>query len=134
MTRRNIPEGDRQELFKRICFNILVGNDDDHPKNTAVIFTNGGWRLSPLYDVVPTTEGQAPSRLAMGIGRYGHELSRRNLLSQVGHFGLTEAEATAVINEVAGWAPELKEHYHEQLQAAELQLAIAAMGAEKLEK
>lgn len=134
MTRRNIPEGDRQELFKRICFNILVGNDDDHPKNTAVIFTNGGWRLSPLYDVVPTTEGQAPSRLAMGIGRYGHELSRRNLLSQVGHFGLNEAEATAVINEVAGWAAELKEHYHEQLQAAELQLAIAAMGAEKLEK
>lgn len=134
MARRNVPETDRQELFKRICFNILVGNDDDHPKNTAIVFQRGGWHLSPLYDVVPTTEGQAPARLAMGIGRYGHELSRRNLLSQIEHFGFTEAEGSAVIDEITGWADDLKRHYQEHLQEAELNLAIAAMGADKLEK
>lgn len=134
MARRNVPESDRQELFKRICFNILVGNDDDHPKNTAVVFKHGCWRLSPLYDVVPTTEGQPPSRLAMGIGRFGHELSRRNLLSQVEHFGFSEAEAAAVIDEVAGWAPELEQHYREHLLEPELRLAMAAMGADKLLK
>ncbi|OLS61938.1 type II toxin-antitoxin system HipA family toxin [Pseudomonas putida] len=132
MGRRDVPAEDRQELFKRICFNILVGNDDDHPKNTAVLLRNGGWRLSPMYDVVPTTEGQAPNRLAMAIGRYGHELSKRNLLSQVEHFGLSEAEAEAIIEEVAGWAPQLEQHFREHLPELELGLAIAAMGAGKL--
>lgn len=133
MARRGVPEADRRELFKRICFNILVGNDDDHPKNVAVLFQGGGWRLSPLYDVVPNTQGEAPPRLAMGIGSYGHELSRRNLLSQAEHYGLTEAQANAVIDEVAGWAPKLAAHYHRYLQDPELGLALAAMGADKLQ-
>lgn len=38
MARRNVPVVDLHELFKRICFNILIGNDDDHPKNVAVIY------------------------------------------------------------------------------------------------
>lgn len=133
MARRGVPVGDRQELFKRICFNILVGNDDDHPKNVAVLFKNGRWRLSPLYDVVPTTVGEAPARLAMAIGKHGHELSRRNLLSQTEHYGLTQKQAIAVIDEVAGWAPALAAHYHRHLQDPELELALAAMGADKLE-
>lgn len=70
----------------------------------------------------------------MGIGRFGHELSRRNLLSQVEHFGFSEAEAAAVIDEVAGWAPELEQHYREHLLEPELRLAMAAMGADKLLK
>lgn len=133
MARRGVPVEDRQELFKRICFNILVGNDDDHPKNVAVLFKDGRWRLSPLYDVVPTTEGAAPTRLAMAIGKHGHELSRRNLLSQTEHYGLAQEQAIAVIDEVAGWAADLAAHYRRHLQDPELQLALAAMGADKLD-
>ncbi|MFJ4110712.1 type II toxin-antitoxin system HipA family toxin [Pseudomonas sp. NPDC089758] len=132
MNRRGVPEADRQELFKRICFNILVGNDDDHPKNVAVVFTNDCWRLSPMYDVVPTTDGAPPSRLAMAIGSYGHEISRRNLLSQVEHYGLSQAQAIEVIDEVASWAPDLEEHYRRSLEVPERDLAIMAMGASKL--
>lgn len=132
MARRDVPVADRQELFKRICFNILVGNDDDHPKNVAVIFKDGCWRLSPMYDVVPTTEGAAPSRLAMGIGRFGHEISRRNLLSQVEHYGLSEAQAGLIIEEVADWEAELIAHYRQHLQTAELEIAKMAMGGAKL--
>ncbi|WP_312936405.1 type II toxin-antitoxin system HipA family toxin [Pseudomonas sp.] len=132
MMRRGVPERDRHELFKRICFNILVGNDDDHPKNVAVLYVKGKWRLAPMYDVVPTTEGAAPSSLAMGIGSFGRALSRRNLLSQVDHYGLSQAQAVAIIDEVAAWAPELDTHYHQHLQPAELELALSAMGADKL--
>lgn len=132
MARRGVPEADRQELFKRICFHILVGNDDDHPKNVAILFKGGTWRLSPLYDVVPSTEGEPPTRLAMAIGRYGHELSRRNLLSQVEHYGLTEDQAGAIIDEVAGWAPGLVAHYQRHLKEPELGPALAAMGTDKL--
>lgn len=127
MARRGVPATDRQELFKRICFNILVGNDDDHPKNVAIIFKDGQWRLSPMYDVLPTTEGEPPSHLAMGVGRYGKELSRRNLLSQVEHYGLTAAQGVEVIDEVMGWGPELMAHYRVHLHEPELGVALAAM-------
>ena len=127
MARRGVPATDRQELFKRICFNVLVGNDDDHPKNVAIIFKDGRWRLSPMYDVLPTTEGGPPTHLAMGVGRYGKELSRRNLLSQVEHYGLTAAQGSKVIDEVMGWGPELIAHYRIHLQEPELGVALAAM-------
>ncbi|MDF0729130.1 type II toxin-antitoxin system HipA family toxin [Pseudomonas entomophila] len=133
MSRRGVSKEDLQELFKRICFNILVGNDDDHPKNVAVLYREGGWRLSPMYDVVPNTEGSPPARLAMGIGRYGHEISRRNLLSQVEHYGLSQEQAEVIIDEVIGWAPDLKAHYLQCLREPELGLAAAAMGAHQLQ-
>lgn len=132
MARRGVPAADRQELFKRICFNILVGNDDDHPKNVAIIFTEGVWRLSPMYDVLPTTEGGPPASLAMSVGRYGKELSRRNLLSQVAHYGLTEVQGGEVIDEVMSWAPALQQHYGEHLQEPELGVALAAMRGAQL--
>ncbi|MFT0868024.1 type II toxin-antitoxin system HipA family toxin [Pseudomonas sp. CAM1A] len=132
MRRRRVPEADLQALFKRICFNILVGNDDDHPKNSAVIFKDGCWRLSPMYDVVPTTDGEMPARLAMGIGIHGHEISRRNLLSQVEHYGLSQAQAVAVIEEVADWRTDLEAHYREHLAEPELKVAMAAIGAVRL--
>lgn len=133
MGRRGVPQSDRQELFKRICFNILVGNDDDHPKNVAVLFTAGGWRLSPMYDVVPTTEGAPPATLAMSIGQHGKELSRRNLLSQVNHYGLTHAKASEMIDEVMGWAPQLEQYYRDHLQGIELEIAMAAMRRDMLQ-
>lgn len=133
MARRGVPAEDRQALFKRICFNILVGNDDDHPKNVAVLFIDGRWRLSPMYDVVPTTDGEAPQTLAMTIGQHGKEISRRNLLSQVAHYGLDVAQANTVIDEVMGWAPALREHYRQHLPEPELQIALAAMRVAKLQ-
>ena len=45
------------ELFKRIAFNILVKNTDDHLRNHGFIYTPQGWRLSPLYDVNPVPYG-----------------------------------------------------------------------------
>lgn len=132
MHRRGVPPDDLQALFKRICFNILVGNDDDHPKNVALLYENGAWRLAPMYDVVPTIEGAPPPRLAMAVGAYGHELSHRNLLSQAEHYGLSREQADAVIDEVADWAPDLEAHYREHLCQPELELALDAMGTRKL--
>ena len=46
---------DNRELFARMAFNIFVSNDDDHLRNHGFVRDPrlGGWRLSPLYDVVP---------------------------------------------------------------------------------
>ncbi len=49
------PAQDAKELFKRMCFNGLISNTDDHPRNHAVIAWDREWRLSPAYDLTPTT-------------------------------------------------------------------------------
>lgn len=48
----HLPEADCQEVFRRMVFNILANNTDDHVKNFSFIMDEGGnWRLSPAYDL-----------------------------------------------------------------------------------
>ncbi|MDE6548908.1 MAG: type II toxin-antitoxin system HipA family toxin [Muribaculaceae bacterium] len=48
----NVPETDCQEIFRRLVFNILANNTDDHHKNFTFIMNREGlWRLSPAYDM-----------------------------------------------------------------------------------
>ena len=49
------PAKDAHELFRRMCFNVLISNSDDHPRNHAIIARNQDWRLSPAYDLTPST-------------------------------------------------------------------------------
>jgi serine/threonine-protein kinase HipA len=44
---------DLEQLFRRVVFNVLVGNRDDHPRNHGFIREPSGWRLSPAYDMNP---------------------------------------------------------------------------------
>ncbi len=44
-----------QELFRRVAFNICIGNSDDHFRNHGFLLTPKGWTLSPAYDMNPTT-------------------------------------------------------------------------------
>jgi serine/threonine-protein kinase HipA len=43
-----------QELYRRVAFNICIGNSDDHFRNHGFILTSKGWTLSPAYDMNPT--------------------------------------------------------------------------------
>ena len=48
----HLPEVDCQELYRRMVFNILANNTDDHNKNFSFIMNeDGSWRLSPAYDI-----------------------------------------------------------------------------------
>ncbi|MCH5332284.1 MAG: HipA domain-containing protein, partial [Alistipes sp.] len=48
----HLPEADCQEVFRRMVFNILANNTDDHNKNFSFIMhDDGSWRLSPAYDI-----------------------------------------------------------------------------------
>jgi serine/threonine-protein kinase HipA len=93
------PEADCAELFRRMVFNAAVTNNDDHPRNHALLRRHSGWRLSPAYDLVPTPVLSLERRdLALTIGTYGRTASLYNLLSQAGHFGLSAQEARAEID------------------------------------
>ena len=47
-------EANLQELYRRVAFNICIGNSDDHFRNHGFILTAKGWTLSPAYDMNPT--------------------------------------------------------------------------------
>ena len=132
MRRRGVPDQDLQELFKRMCYNALAGNSDDHPRNHAILLLDGQWRLSPLYDVLPILEEGPAKTLAMAVGRSGSQISRANLLSHHAHFALSRDEAGEVLEEVAGWEEELKDYYGHWLKGQDLQAACEAVGAARM--
>lgn len=93
-----IIRGDLRELYQRIAFNIAINNDDDHPRNHGVLYKDGAWRLSPLYDVVPMDSKTQSFRLAMELGVKKKEASRSNLLSVSEYFKLNQKEAEKIIH------------------------------------
>ena len=97
------PEADCGELFRRMVFNAAVTNNDDHPRNHALLRHKKDWRLSPAYDLVPAPVVSLERRdLALTVGNYGRTASLYNLLSQVGRFGLSTEEARAEIDRIVG--------------------------------
>jgi serine/threonine-protein kinase HipA len=94
------PKADAHELFRRMCFNALITNNDDHPRNHAVIAMENEWKLSPAYDLVPAMPVSLERRdLALHCGDMGRYAHAGNLLSQSARFLLKEDEAGAVIDE-----------------------------------
>jgi serine/threonine-protein kinase HipA len=86
------------ELFRRMCFNALVSNTDDHPRNHAVLAKDRSWKLSPAYDITPSRLVSVEHRdLAMTVGDLGRYASAQNLLSQCNRFQLHRSEAEAIV-------------------------------------
>jgi serine/threonine-protein kinase HipA len=103
-------EADCAELFRRMVFNAAVTNNDDHPRNHALLRRSRGWRLSPAYDLVPAPMVSQERRdLAMTVGNYGRTASLYNLLSQAGRFGLSAEEARQEIDRIIVVASQWRE-------------------------
>lgn len=91
---------DAAELFRRMVFNILISNDDDHLRNHAFINAPRGWRLSPVYDLVPHAQIGYERHQAIIVGKKGREGSLKNAMTEAGRFGLTDSHAMTIIKEV----------------------------------
>lgn len=97
----SMAQRDAQELFRRACFNALISNTDDHPRNHALVAMDREWALSPAYDLTPTAHVSLERRdLAMVIGDAGRWANAQNLLSQAPRFLLTREQAGEIINDV----------------------------------
>jgi len=93
------PKADLRELFARMCFNAIVSNLDDHPRNHALLAKDRSWRLSPAYDLTPTPVIAKDTRLlAMACGTYGRIARRQNLLTAAGRFLLSDDVAENMID------------------------------------
>jgi serine/threonine-protein kinase HipA len=109
VTQNDANQRDARELFRRMVFNILIDNTDDHEKNHALLvaspFENGRLRLAPAYDVLPSNSGQGYQEFICGA--HGRDSTLENAMSQCDAFGLSPAEAAAeiarVIEVIHGW-------------------------------
>jgi serine/threonine-protein kinase HipA len=111
LRRRGVTDGDAyiaemRELFRRMVFNILLDNTDDHEKNHAVIVTDEEqYALAPAYDILPS--GQALGFQQMRVGENEGDSTLENALSMARLFALERDEAGEEIRRVArvvdGW-------------------------------
>jgi serine/threonine-protein kinase HipA len=92
------PAENATELFRRMCFNALISNTDDHPRNHALLARGTDWMLSPAYDLTPAVPVSLERRdLAMACGDAGRHANARNLLSQSARFLLLPDDAAAIV-------------------------------------
>lgn len=100
----SVIRSDNEELFRRMVFNILVTNDDDHLRNHGFVYDPrlGGWALSPLYDVMPRPAVATERYLHLGVGPQGRLATLDNALAAHARFTLSQARACELISQV--WA------------------------------
>ncbi|MGL4188093.1 MAG: type II toxin-antitoxin system HipA family toxin [Sphaerotilus sulfidivorans] len=98
----SVIRADNAELFKRMVYNILVSNDDDHLRNHGFVWEPrmAGWRLSPLYDVLPRPSLASERYLHLGIGPQGRLATLDNALAAHERFTLSRTTACALMAEV----------------------------------
>ncbi|RQP23350.1 type II toxin-antitoxin system HipA family toxin [Piscinibacter terrae] len=92
------PSAHIRELYQRIAFNCLVGNTDDHDRNTGFVANEDGFfELSPAFDLTarPATRRMM---LAMAFGAEGAAVTLDNLLSESNRFGVTADEAQHLVH------------------------------------
>lgn len=95
------PGVDGIELWRRIVFSILISNTDDHLRNHGFLYEGqGGWRLSPVYDVNPVPVEVKERVLTTAISENDGTASLALALSVAGDFGLKKSEAQVIIAEV----------------------------------
>ena len=101
----------REELFKRMVFNILMDNTDDHERNHSISLNlaDGYYDLTPAYDVVPSLQNLGYQALV--VGNMGSESSLENALSQIKEFGIKMPRAIELMRQVALTVDQWSTHF-----------------------
>jgi serine/threonine-protein kinase HipA len=112
---KTLVKNNQKELFGRMVFNIMVTNDDDHPRNHAFLWDDelSGWKISPLFDVMPRATLGTDRYLHLGVGEQGRLATLDNALSGYSRFGLTLRDAQEIIDKIWRVVRQWKNHFEE---------------------
>ena len=89
-------ESNLRELYRRVAFNICVGNSDDHFRNHGFLLTPKGWTLSPAYDITPTLNRHQ----SLLVTASSNEANLSLLSDAAEEYMLSRNVANAIISEV----------------------------------
>jgi serine/threonine-protein kinase HipA len=109
------PTADIEALWRRLVFNILVSNTDDHLRNHGFLYENStGWRLSPAYDLNPVPTDLKPRILTTAINETDTTASFPLAMEVAAYFTLSGTKArkiaTDIAKVVAKWRNEAARH------------------------
>lgn len=95
---------DLHQLFRRVVFNVLVGNRDDHLRNHGFLRVAGGWRLAPAFDVNPSPE-KVEHSLALDEALHVPDLDAVRATAPLYRLSAEDVERTIgeIGRVVAGW-------------------------------
>lgn len=91
-------DADLEQLFRRVAFNVAVGNRDDHLRNHGFMLGKTGWRLAPAFDVNPNID---KAEHVLNIDDVDNRPSLETVLSTAAFYGLDDVQARQIMNEVA---------------------------------
>jgi serine/threonine-protein kinase HipA len=107
---RGVNRTQMTELFRRMVFNILLDNTDDHEKNHVVLVDDAqAYELSPAFDVLPS--GQALGYQQMRVGTEQADSTLANAMSMCTSFGLKTDEAAREVRLVIDAIGRWKRHF-----------------------
>lgn len=91
---------DKEQLYRRLVFNVVIRNDDDHELNHGLVHQrHNQFCLAPAYDLLPNLQPRAINHHALLIGDSGAG-TLTNLLAVTEDFGLTKETAQAIIYDI----------------------------------
>lgn len=130
------PKADLESLWRRIVFNVLISNVDDHLRNHAFLYSQtSGWRLSPAYDINPTPVDIRPRVLSTAITLTDTTASIDLAMEVAHYFDLNDLQMKQIISEVAlAVAQWRKEAQHLKIKKAEIERMASAFEHEDLQK
>jgi serine/threonine-protein kinase HipA len=93
-------ERDVGQMYRRMVFNVLASNRDDHAKQHALLMARDGrWRLSPAYDL--TLASGPGNEHYLAVNGRGKNITRLDLLAVAGRQSIARQKANGLIDEVA---------------------------------
>ncbi|QLY40958.1 type II toxin-antitoxin system HipA family toxin [Hujiaoplasma nucleasis] len=98
-----IKLSENKQFFRRMVFNVMSRNQDDHVKNISFLMNkNGEWALSPAYDITYSfnPEGKWTSRHQMTINSKDHDFTMDDMLKSAEKMKIKPEEAKTIINDV----------------------------------
>lgn len=118
---------DLAQLFRRVAFNVAVGNRDDHLRNHGFILGAQGWRLAPAFDLNPDAD---KADHVLNIDDTDNRPDLVTVLATAPFYGLDAAQARTVVEEVLtavdGWQGQAR---RAGLAAADIAQTAAAFSA-----
>ena len=109
------PKADMEALWRRVVFNILISNTDDHMRNHGFLYDGpAGWRLSPAYDMNPTPTDIKPRILSTAINEEDTTASLDVAIAVAEYFDVDAKKARSIATEVGKavttWRDEAAKH------------------------
>jgi len=122
-------DADLEQLFRRVAFNVAVGNRDDHLRNHGFVLGKTGWRLAPAFDVNPNID---KAEHVLNINDVDNRPSLETVLSTAAFYGLDDVQARQIVDEVVM----VVDHWQDvarrmRISGADIDLTVGAFSANK---